>query len=327
MRYLVLRWTLWISLLTTAGLAGLGFLRFFEPPAERVPLDGFYKRVPQVVQDEATVAPFAPEEEALSAGFAALWPTSLPPEFVLQDTDTWRGRLSVLWVVANPEDRSPLLQLDQQLGARELPDRTETTVRGLPGRVGPTTCGYREVVSRAPSQRDCQGVWWIEDGLSVALTSPTLSSGELLTIADSLRPLNVTQPVPVSRRHVVRIGPRQVSAGQVTDFPVPSVTYLANLNVFLVRTSAGFTALVDEDLHLLHRTAWNTEWQRFISPSHGEMYTWLGRCMQGPCPRGLDRFAVSTNGNIVAIDISVRLMQPLESRWFRSAINKAPVWP
>lgn len=328
MQRMVLRWTFWSSLFILIGVAGFGVWRYLVPPEERTPLDRIHRSAKLEEQDEAAIPRIASEEAAFEAGFPVHWPMFLPPQAVLSDADVARGRrVGFRWLDADTRDGSPLLRLDQEPVQRPLPERPEVTVRELPGRFGPATCLEQELASGIRHQHECLGVWWVEDGISIGLTSPVLSLDDLLQIAESLRPLDLTRPIAYRIRSVVRVGPRRVSAGRATEFPSPSVTYLSNFRVFLVRTAVGFTALIDEDPHLGHRTAWNLERQRFISPAHGEMYTWLGRCIQGPCPRGLDRFAVSVEGGAVVIDTATRYLQPNQPYWSLPDRYLAPTWP
>jgi hypothetical protein len=328
MQTLVLRWTFWSTLLIVIAVTTFGALRYLIPPEERTPLDRLHRSAKLVEQDEATVPHVAPEEIAFEAGFPVQWPIVLPGRAVLSHADVASGRrASFRWTDSDVGGDVPLLRLDQQLGPRPLPDRSDVTVRGLPGRFGPATCLELRIVSQMSSEHDCLGVWWVEDGVSIAVTSPMLAIDDLLEIAESLRPLDLTRPMVARTRSVVRIGPGRVSAGPAVEYPTPSVTYLPNLRVYLVRSVVGFTALIDEDPRLGDRTKWHVEMQRFHSPRHGETYTWLGRCLMGPCIRGLDRFAVSVERDVVVIDLATRFMQPTQPYWLRPDLYLAPTWP
>jgi Tol biopolymer transport system component/nitrite reductase/ring-hydroxylating ferredoxin subunit len=104
------------------------------------------------------------------------------------------------------------------------------------------------------------------------------------TINDPQRTLNQLQtPVP---------------AGPATVSPVP---------IFLVHDpEQGFRALYNRDTWLGCRMTWVPENQRFESPCHGQYYSKTGECVRGPCPRGLDRFAVVlTKGGEVLVDVGL----------------------
>lgn len=123
------------------------------------------------------------------------------------------------------------------------------------------------------------------------------------TAAESIEPPST---VAYGKRHAYRVGLTRVSAGKVDDFPIPSVTYLSNLKVFLVRSPIGFTALTEEN-PVWFRTetiVWDRERQWFTSRPGGERYTWLGDCLSGPCRYRPDRFTTRVDGDDVIVDAS-----------------------
>lgn len=126
-----------------------------------------------------------------------------------------------------------------------------------------------------------------------------------------------------------------VSLGATDRFPVGSVTELdlaatffdsmhppsgpqasnpigkvSPVPIFLVHDPrAGFLAFYDRDTHSSCRIRWVPETQRFEDPCHGAKYTRTGDYLEGPAPRGLDRFTVVvTNDGIVEVDVSKFLM-------------------
>ena len=84
--------------------------------------------------------------------------------------------------------------------------------------------------------------------------------------------------------------------------------------IFVVRTLEGdFLALYAIDPHLGCRVTAASESDRdqwgvggtevaFINPCHGEMYDLHGNYLNGPAPRGLDRFEVSLQGTEVVVN-------------------------
>lgn len=108
-----------------------------------------------------------------------------------------------------------------------------------------------------------------------------------------------------------RDGSRLV-AGPAESFATPSVTYLSDADLFLVRSQAGWFAFINEDPHLGHPTAWDEATQLFRSPAHGETYDWRGHCVAGPCPRGLDRHPVDIRDGQALVDTSNRLRGPAQ---------------
>jgi hypothetical protein len=84
------------------------------------------------------------------------------------------------------------------------------------------------------------------------------------------------------------------------------ISWVSPVPIFLVHdTTAGFLAFYDRDTHSSCRVKWVPESQRFEDPCHGAKYTRTGDYLEGPAPRGLDRFAVIvTNDGIVEVDVS-----------------------
>lgn len=121
---------------------------------------------------------------------------------------------------------------------------------------------------------------------------------------------------------------RLFDAGPADDFAPGSVTTFRESEFHLVRLENGeFLALdmldphdkllVEEDLadspcHVpwrpdfafLGKTGW------FRNPCHGETYDMEGNCVSGPCPRGLDRYAVTVKDGQVAVDLDELILGP-----------------
>jgi nitrite reductase/ring-hydroxylating ferredoxin subunit len=84
------------------------------------------------------------------------------------------------------------------------------------------------------------------------------------------------------------------------------IGWVSPVPIFLVHDPAvGFLAFYNRDTHSSCRIRWVESSQRFEDPCHGSKYTRTGKYMEGPAPRGLDRFQVTVTGQrIVEIDIS-----------------------
>ena len=327
MHRLALRWGLWFSLLTVFGLTGCGAVRYLAPPDKYVPIESLRQYSRSHSNDDPAVARIAPEEVAAWARFRVQWPTSLPSDAVFRDHGAPGGRVTFLWSRAGLWQDSVMMRLDQDTALRQLPDRSGVTVHGLPGRAGQVNCLDRSTITGAAVGRDCIGIWWIEDGVSIALTSPVLSAGELLEVAESLRPVELANPVTYTTRIARQVGGRRVSAGKVTEYPTPSVTYLSNLQAYLVRTAAGFTALADNVPHRNLRVVWRVERQRFESVTCGRIYSWLGGCIQGSCFYGLERFNVTIDGDNIVIDTRASFLEVNRPYDFFHMVYGGRVWP
>ena len=101
-----------------------------------------------------------------------------------------------------------------------------------------------------------------------------------------------------------------------------AVSGAATIPVFIVRELDGsFLALYGHDPHLgcrithasdSDRETWNVENTPvvFITPCHGEMYDSGGNYFDGPTPRGMDRFDISTAGTDVWVNFNDFLFGP-----------------
>jgi len=123
-------------------------------------------------------------------------------------------------------------------------------------------------------------------------------------------------------------GPHSLIVARAEDFAPSSVTTFREDELHLVRLPDGeFLALSMLDPHdkLLVEEGlapspclvpWRPEFQFlgrkgwFRNPCHGETYDLSGRCFAGPCPRGLDRFAVTVRDGQVVVDVNELILGP-----------------
>jgi cytochrome b6-f complex iron-sulfur subunit len=86
--------------------------------------------------------------------------------------------------------------------------------------------------------------------------------------------------------------PTQFRAGTPDDFPVNSVTYIQDQQVYIVRVAAGFYAVSAVCTHLGCITQWKPEDNLIECPCHGSRFTREGTKVAGPAPRPLPHFAL-----------------------------------
>jgi cytochrome b6-f complex iron-sulfur subunit len=86
--------------------------------------------------------------------------------------------------------------------------------------------------------------------------------------------------------------PTQFRAGTPDDFPVNSVTYIQDQQVYIVRMAAGFYAVSAVCTHLGCITQWKPEDNLIECPCHGSRFTREGTKVAGPAPRPLPHFAL-----------------------------------
>jgi cytochrome b6-f complex iron-sulfur subunit len=82
-------------------------------------------------------------------------------------------------------------------------------------------------------------------------------------------------------------------AGNPDLYPVHSVTYLQNQQVYIVRMPEGFYAVSAVCTHLGCITQWKPDADMIACPCHGSKFKPDGTKIEGPAPRPLPHFEVS----------------------------------
>jgi len=82
-------------------------------------------------------------------------------------------------------------------------------------------------------------------------------------------------------------------AGSPDLFPVNSVTYLQDQQVYIVRATDGFYAVSAVCTHLGCITQWKPEANQIACPCHGSKFTMFGNKLEGPAPRPLPHFLIT----------------------------------
>jgi menaquinol-cytochrome c reductase iron-sulfur subunit len=112
---------------------------------------------------------------------------------------------------------------------------------------------------------------------------------------------------------------RWIRAGSLLELtpgtPLPRVVSVARAGgwyrervrqtVFLVREGNKVTALSPTCTHLGCQVRWDRETTRFLCPCHGGAYDALGRVLEGPPPRPLDRVDVRVDASTDSIMVRV----------------------
>jgi cytochrome b6-f complex iron-sulfur subunit len=82
-------------------------------------------------------------------------------------------------------------------------------------------------------------------------------------------------------------------AGNPDLYPINSVSYLQDQQVYIVRTSGGFYAVSSVCTHLGCVTQWKAEANMIACPCHGSKFTSEGKKLEGPAPRPLPHFSIT----------------------------------
>ena len=87
--------------------------------------------------------------------------------------------------------------------------------------------------------------------------------------------------------------PTAFRAGNPDLYPMDSVTYLQDQQVYIVRTAEGFYAISAVCTHLGCITQWRPDTNMIACPCHGSKFKSDGTKIEGPAPRSLPHFAIS----------------------------------
>jgi cytochrome b6-f complex iron-sulfur subunit len=91
--------------------------------------------------------------------------------------------------------------------------------------------------------------------------------------------------------------PSRFHIGSPEDYPVNSVTFLREQQVFIVRTGEGFMAVSAVCTHLGCITEWKPDDNLIECPCHGSKFTRNGTKVAGPAPRPLPHFSIQLGGD------------------------------
>ncbi len=87
--------------------------------------------------------------------------------------------------------------------------------------------------------------------------------------------------------------PTTFRAGNPDLYPVHSVTFLQDQQVYIVRMPEGFYAVSAVCTHLGCVTQWKPDAEMIACPCHGSKFKSDGTKIEGPAPRPLPHFAIS----------------------------------
>jgi cytochrome b6-f complex iron-sulfur subunit len=82
-------------------------------------------------------------------------------------------------------------------------------------------------------------------------------------------------------------------AGNPDLYPVNSVTFLLDQQVYIVRTPEGFYAVSAVCTHLGCVTQWKPEASVIACPCHGSKFQPSGKKIEGPAPRALPHYSIN----------------------------------
>jgi len=103
----------------------------------------------------------------------------------------------------------------------------------------------------------------------------------------------------------------EVDAGPVGDYTDEgSVQYFLNGRFYVTQYQGGLRALYQKCPHLGCRVPFCESAAQFQCPCHGSVYNIIGEYLQGPAPRGMDRFPIRIEQDRVFVDTSTPVEGP-----------------
>ncbi len=99
-------------------------------------------------------------------------------------------------------------------------------------------------------------------------------------------------------------------AGNPDLYPVQSVTFLQDRQVYIVRMPEGFYAVSAVCTHLGCITQWKPEADMIACPCHGSKFKPDGMKIEGPAPRPLPHFSISLTADGELLVDKLQIIKP-----------------
>lgn len=101
-------------------------------------------------------------------------------------------------------------------------------------------------------------------------------------------------------------------AGNPDLYPVHSVTYLQDQQVYVVRMPEGFYAVSAVCTHLGCITQWKPEADMIACPCHGSKFKADGTKIEGPAPQPLPHFSVALTADGELLIDKLQIIKPTQ---------------
>jgi len=99
-------------------------------------------------------------------------------------------------------------------------------------------------------------------------------------------------------------------AGTPELYPVNSVTFLQEQQVYIVRMPQGFYAVSAVCTHLGCVTQWKPDAEQIACPCHGSKFKPDGTKLEGPAPRPLPHFSISLTADGELLVDKLEILNP-----------------
>lgn len=115
------------------------------------------------------------------------------------------------------------------------------------------------------------------------------------------------------------------SRGQIKNYPIPAadgVNIDSDESVIIARYQGAVYAFSLACPHQNTALRWEADRQEFRCPKHHSEYTPTGAFIQGRATRGMDRFAVSRAGDLIAVNLDALFREDTDAEAWTSAVIK-----
>jgi cytochrome b6-f complex iron-sulfur subunit len=101
-----------------------------------------------------------------------------------------------------------------------------------------------------------------------------------------------------------------INLGNPASYKAETATYVTAGRLFVANTGSRIFALSQKCPHLGCRVPFCESSGRFECPCHGSKYDIGGEWIEGPAPRGMDRYSLKLSGGSLVVDTSKLLTGP-----------------
>jgi len=101
-----------------------------------------------------------------------------------------------------------------------------------------------------------------------------------------------------------------INLGDPSRYQPESATYISQGRLFVAHTGTELYALSQKCPHLGCRVPFCDSSGRFECPCHGSKYDLGGEWVEGPAPRGMDRYGLKVVGGSLVVDTSKVITGP-----------------
>jgi cytochrome b6-f complex iron-sulfur subunit len=102
----------------------------------------------------------------------------------------------------------------------------------------------------------------------------------------------------------------KIKLGNAADFAPGTATFVREGRLWVANAGGELFAISQKCPHLGCRVPFCESSGRFECPCHGSVFDIAGEWIKGPSPRGMDRFPLSVEGDVLTVDTSKHIAGP-----------------